>query len=143
MQINFEVDDQTGEDLAQALSILRATEGVLDVCQFPVYGKKCRIASSVQLLAESEKTEQVVTACFLQTSTLGLRKQIITRLILSREETTLEKHGTTIAVKTVLRPDGQRSNKASMGDIATITSTQQQRQKLRAELGRAIKTEDK
>ena len=39
----FEVDDQTAEDLAVGLERLRAGDGVLDVVQTPVFGKKGRI----------------------------------------------------------------------------------------------------
>ena len=47
-EITFEVDDQTGEELAVALDILRATQGVLDVVQYMVFGKKGRLATAVR-----------------------------------------------------------------------------------------------
>ena len=48
--LRCEIDDQTGEDLAIALDQLRAHESVLDVCQWPVMGKKGRLATALQLI---------------------------------------------------------------------------------------------
>ena len=48
--IRFEIDDQTGEDLAIGLDAIRACDGVLDVVAWPVFGKKGRIANAVQIL---------------------------------------------------------------------------------------------
>ena len=52
-QIQFEVDDQTPEDLAIALDKLRAHPSVLDVLQTPAFGKKGRMTMRIQMLAES------------------------------------------------------------------------------------------
>jgi uncharacterized protein (TIGR00299 family) protein len=81
----FEIDDQTPEDLATGLDALRAVPGVLDVLQIPAFGKKGRMAVSVQVLAEPRAQEAVRAAVFAQTATLGLREQVVTRRVLARE----------------------------------------------------------
>ena len=52
--LRFEIDDQTPEDLALGLDRLRAHPGILDVLQWPAYGKKGRMAAAVQVLAEAD-----------------------------------------------------------------------------------------
>ncbi|MEO8037483.1 MAG: LarC family nickel insertion protein [Betaproteobacteria bacterium] len=83
--IQFEVDDQTPEDLAIALDRLRSHPAVLDVLQSPVFGKKGRIAAHVQVLADPQGLDAVNRLCFLETTTLGLRHQLVARETLRRD----------------------------------------------------------
>ena len=71
--ISFEVDDQSGEDLATGLDRLRAVPGVHDVLQMAAFGKKGRLATHVQVLAAPEALDAAVAACFGETTTIGLR----------------------------------------------------------------------
>jgi hypothetical protein len=84
--LSFEVDDQTPEDLAQGLQRLRALEAVLDVIQHSVTAMKSRLAMGVQVLARPSSAESVAKECFVQTSTLGIRMQIVQRHVLPRVE---------------------------------------------------------
>ena len=52
--LRFEIDDQTPEDVALGLDRLRAHPGILDVLQWPAYGKKGRMVAAVQVLAEAD-----------------------------------------------------------------------------------------
>ena len=114
----FEVDDQTAEDLALALERLRACEGVLDVVQSPVYGKKGRMAAQVQLLARPERLAAVIAACFAETTTLGVRHQLLARSVLARHETSVAgADGQAVRVKLARRPDGALSAKAESDDL--------------------------
>jgi len=72
-QVQFEVDDQTPEDLAIALDKLRSHPSVLDVLQTPAFGKKGRMTMHIQLLADAADVESVFDACFSETTTIGLR----------------------------------------------------------------------
>jgi uncharacterized protein (DUF111 family) len=49
--IEFEVDDQSGEDLATGLERLRALPAVLDVTHAPAFGKKGRMMAQIRVLA--------------------------------------------------------------------------------------------
>lgn len=114
----FEVDDQTAEDLALGLERLRACDGVLDVVQSPVFGKKGRIAAQVQVLAQPERRAAIVAACFAETTTLGVRHQLLARSVLARHETTVvDADGRTVRVKLARRPDGALSAKAESTDL--------------------------
>ena len=114
----FEVDDQTAEDLALGLERLRACDGVLDVVQSPVCGKKGRMAAQVQVLARPSFLGATVAACFAETTTLGVRHQVLARSVLEREETTVaDAAGRSVRVKLARRPGGVPSAKADSDDL--------------------------
>jgi uncharacterized protein (TIGR00299 family) protein len=110
--LQFEVDDQTPEELAAGLDAIRAVEGIHDVLQMPVYGKKGRIASHVQVLARPDAAEAAAAACFRETTTIGLRLHHVEGRALPRAFSTVDVAGTPVGVKLVERPDGSRTAKA-------------------------------
>jgi uncharacterized protein (DUF111 family) len=87
--IEFEVDDQTPEDLAIGLDHVRAHAGVIDVIQAPAFGKKGRMAISVRVLCRSAEEEDVVALCFLETTTLGVRLLDVRRHTLARSHSAI------------------------------------------------------
>jgi uncharacterized protein (DUF111 family) len=111
--IQFEIDDQSGEDLAVALDEIRAHPAVIDVTQTLSLGKKGRMMMAVQVLAKPERLDEVCEVCFRQTTTLGLRTRVETRRILARRE--LRAAG--LRVKIAERPGGATA-KAEMDDAA-------------------------
>ena len=115
--LSFEIDDQTPEDLAIALDRLRALDGVLDVLQVPVTMKKGRLATQIQLLTRPEARATVMTACFNETTTLGLRCALVERAVLPRR---VVETGTpdSARVKLATRPGRRRSAKAEADDVA-------------------------
>jgi len=114
----FEVDDQSAEDLALGLERLRACDGALDVLQTPAFGKKGRMVAQVQVLAEPRRLADIVAACFAETTTLGVRRQLIARSVLERKETTVTAAaGAKVRVKLARRPDGAMSAKAESDDV--------------------------
>lgn len=112
--INFEVDDQTAEDLAVGIDALRAGDGVIDVLQVPAVGKKGRLVSQIQLLCRQDALSGVIDACFLETTTLGLRWTIAARATLDRRFATVDADGRGVGVKIATRPDGRSSAKAEV-----------------------------
>lgn len=101
--IQFEVDDQTPEDLATGLDRLRGCAGVLDVLQSPVVEKKGRMAVSIQVLAEPDALEHIVDACFLETTTIGLRHHVVQRRKLPREMRVVQVGNHSVRVKLARR----------------------------------------
>jgi uncharacterized protein (TIGR00299 family) protein len=91
--IEFEVDDQTPEDLAIGLDHVRAHPQVLDVLQAPALGKKGRVVISVRVLCRSGAEDDVAARCFLETTTLGLRLLDVRRHTLSRSSSTVDVDG--------------------------------------------------
>jgi hypothetical protein len=113
----FEVDDQTAEDLALGLERLRGRDGVLDVVQSPVFGKKGRMAAQVQVLAQPPQLAAVIEACFAETATLGVRHQLVARSVLARSQTAVtDAAGAKVRVKLARRPGGELSAKAESDD---------------------------
>ena len=97
--IEFELDDQTPEDLAIGLDHIRAHPHVLDVVQIPVLGKKGRVAISVRVLCRSVAEEQVAALCFEETTTLGVRLLEVGRRTLARSAATVDVAGRQLVVK--------------------------------------------
>ena len=114
----FEVDDQTPEDLAIGLDALRGAPGVLDVVQSSVVGKKGRLGVQVQVLAETQALEETIVRCLTETSTLGVRWHAAGRVAVPRETGDALVDGRRVRVKKALRPDGVTTAKAEMDDLA-------------------------
>lgn len=83
--IQFEIDDQSGEDLAVALDHIRASAGILDVTQAMVTGKKGRMMAGIQVLVKPSHMDAAIDTCFRQTTTLGVRTRVEARSILIRK----------------------------------------------------------
>ena len=128
----FELDDQTPEDLAVAIRNLRDTRGVIDVLQSPVFGKKGRMGMNVRVLADPSELEAVLEASFAETSTLGVRWQIVQRAVLPRGSRTEDAGGVRVRVKSAQRPDGSMTDKAEMDDLAGAGRGRAAREKLRS-----------
>ena len=117
--LECEIDDQTGEDLALATDHLRMLDGVLDVIQAPVFGKKGRLMTQLRVLAAETAEDDVATAIFHETTTLGLRRLAVERTILRRETTSVEAGGRAVRVKLADRPKG-RTAKVETDDLADV-----------------------
>jgi len=111
--IEFEVDDQSAEDLAVGLDRLRAAAGVIDVVQIPVVGKHGRLGTMIRVLAEPDRARSVADQCFSETTTLGLRLHTHDRVILNRHEVAAGD----VNVKIAERPGGSTA-KAEMRNVA-------------------------
>lgn len=116
--LEFEVDDQTAEDLAVGLERLRARDDVLQVFQMPLFGKKGRMATRIHVVAREGAGEAVARACFVETTTLGLRRQRLERCTLARTDVAAAgEPAQRLRVKLCERPDAVTA-KAEMDDLA-------------------------
>ncbi len=120
--VSFEVDDQSGEDLALGLDRVRAAAGVHDVVQMPAFGKKSRLAVHVQVLARPDMLDYVVRLCFQETTTIGLRTHLVQGRALARRFARSEVDGHPITTKLVERPDGMLTGKAESDHLRDIAS---------------------
>ena len=131
--ISFEVDDQSAEDLALGIDRLRTHAAVHDVIQMAAFGKKGRVTTHVQVLAQPAAAEDVIDACFQETTTIGLRTQIVSARALPRRIADVQLDGATVRVKLVDRPGGG-TGKAELDDLgATATHAGRTRLRRRAE----------
>ena len=128
--MNFEIDDQSGEDLAIALDRLRGAPGVLDVVQGSVVGKKGRLATAVQMQVRPEQANAVADLVFLETTTIGLRISDVSRRILPRVAVTGQP-ATGARAKVAHRPNGVVTAKAEIDDVASIAG-HAERERVRA-----------
>lgn len=117
--LEFEVDDQTAEETSHSIDNLRARPGVLDVIQFPVFGKKGRMMTHIRLLVEPAAKLDVTAAVFDETTTIGIRHSIVERSILAREKVSVEHDGQIFDLKVVNRPSG-RTVKVEADALAAI-----------------------
>ena len=116
--LRFEIDDQTPEDLALGLERLRVRPGVLDVVQWPAYGKKGRMVATVQVLSKRAALDAALAAVFDETTTLGVRWSEVSRSTLVRDTAChTDAHGT-VRVKRARRPAGAVTAKAELADLA-------------------------
>ena len=133
----FEIDDQTGEDLALALERLRGLDGILDVSSHAMLGKKGRLAVHVRLLARTAEVESAIDSCFRETTTLGVRWHEVSRAALARTSATVMVEGHAVRVKSAQRPGGVPTAKAEIDDLASVAGGHADRQRVRASCERA------
>ncbi len=137
--ICFEVDDQSGEELAAGLDALRVTEGVHDVVQMAALGKKGRFAVHVQVLTRPNTLDAVVEACFRETTTIGLRTHLVQGRALPRRFAEVAVDGRAVRVKLVERPGGV-TGKAEADHLLPL-SAHAARTRLRREAERLAETQ--
>lgn len=125
--IQFEIDDQSPEELAMALERIRDDDGVLDVMQVPAFGKKGRMMSAIQILVRPDAVELVSALCFRHTTTLGLRMRVEDREILPRH-TVITSGGA--RVKVAHRPGGSTA-KTEIDDTQAHNDGQKSRSEFR------------
>ena len=104
VQLQFEIDDQTPEDLSIALENMRAHKGVHDVHQNLVYGKKGRMVIAIQALIDPAVESAVLKLCFHETTTLGIRRSVVERAILARTQESVSIQGDNYSTKVATRP---------------------------------------
>jgi len=139
--LECEIDDQTGEDMAQAIDNLRSSKGVLDIVQMPVFGKKGRMMTHLRILAEPAARDTILAAIFDETTTIGIRHSLMDRTILPRQTKTVEQEGRSLRMKLVERPSG-RTAKLEADDL-TAVKTNAARTRLRRLAENSIKEENR
>ena len=79
--------------------------------------------------------------CFLETTTIGLRRRIEERTVLDRTSSSVLVNGFPVRVKKVLRPGGRRTVKAEADSISESAGPEADRSALRRKV-EAIGTEE-
>ena len=140
--LEFEVDDQNPQDLATGLQRLRECNGVIDVFSYAGMGKKQRMAMAVRVLCDDALATDVISACFTQTTTLGIRRAQMTREILPRVTTSVTTAAGPVSVKVASRPGGVASAKAEHDEVVALTHSQVEREALAGAAATAIADTD-
>ncbi|WP_082930602.1 LarC family nickel insertion protein [Rhizobium bangladeshense] len=105
--LECEIDDQTGEDIAQAVDRLRTRPDVRDVIQAPVFGKKGRMMTHLRVLADPVARQDIAAALLDETTTIGVRVATAERVTLRREADAVEHGGKLYPFKVIERPSGR------------------------------------
>ena len=126
IQLACDIDDMTGEELGAAVAVLREDAGVVDVILLTGQGKKSRPVVRLELLAHADHADAVAARMFDLTSTLGLRRTVVDRMILPRAAETA-RNGT--RRKRTSRPGGQETLKAESDDLDEADTLASRRQR--------------
>ena len=81
-------------------------DGALDVYWVPVFMKKNRPGTLIQVLCAKNRKNAIIERLFLETTSIGIRYYDVCRRILERDQVDIETTFGLIAVKRVKYPDG-------------------------------------
>lgn len=128
IQLSFDIDDMTPEELSVSLEHLRCESGVLDASFQLGMGKKGRALFAVTVLCQVADEPAVSERCLEETTTLGMRVQRLQRRTLVREH---HKVSTTThvsaGIKVATRPSGVVTAKVESDDLAATRGLQARR----------------
>ena len=99
------VDDTNPEWLGFLMERLFGA-GALDVLFCPVQMKKNRPAVLIQVIGKPHQKDRLMEILFQESTTLGVRYQMMQRKILAREEAEIDSPWGKMKVKKISRPDG-------------------------------------
>lgn len=97
VKIETDIDDCTGETLGYVMELLFAA-GAKDVHYIPVFMKKNRPAYELVVICSEALVSSMENIIFMETTTIGIRKQKMERSILNREIKNVE---TSIGMATI------------------------------------------
>ncbi len=100
------IDDCTGEALGYCMEQL-LNAGARDVFYTPVYMKKNRPAWLLTVICDEERREELESIIFSETTTIGIRRILCERTVLSRREGSVQTSFGEVKAKIVTLPDGE------------------------------------
>ncbi len=115
------IDDLSPQVYEHVLERLLAA-GARDAFLVPVTMKKSRPATTLQVLAEPADRERLAGIVFAETSTIGLRYATWRRMVLPREERTVETVYGPVRVKVAQAPDGTLNVAPEFEDCRRLAS---------------------
>jgi uncharacterized protein (TIGR00299 family) protein len=115
-----DVDDMPAEQLTAAAESLRRT-GALDVTTMPVFMKKGRIGTRIEVLCRPAAADRLEQALLSHTTTIGVRRLGFDRRALRRTEKRVHILGHDVRVKTTTLPDGTSRRKPEHDDLVAVS----------------------
>jgi len=115
--LQADIDDMSPEYVAAARDALMAA-GALDVALTRIDMKKGRPGVRLEVLSPESLLSALVDQFFIGTRTIGIRYWEVARVVLDREEETVEWRGHQIRCKRVRLPDGRTRTKPEYEDVA-------------------------
>ncbi|MDP1892124.1 MAG: nickel pincer cofactor biosynthesis protein LarC [Gemmatimonadaceae bacterium] len=111
-----DIDDLGGEFVAGAADALRAA-GALDVTLVQTLMKKGRPGVRVEVLCALTDADRLETLLLTESSSIGVRRVLVSRRALPRREITVTVAGQVIRLKEVSLPDGTTRVKPEWDDV--------------------------
>ncbi len=105
-KLECNLDDCSGEVLGYTMERLMK-EGALDVCYLPIYMKKNRPAYMLTVLCRPEDQHKIEQIIFVETTTIGIRRQFMERTVLPRTIEQKKSSLGAVSVKRMLREAGE------------------------------------
>ncbi len=116
VSVAADIDDMTGEFLADAADALRAA-GALDVVLIPTLMKKGRPGVRIEVLASVADAPMLRQLLLARSTSIGVRTSSVRRLALPRTTSAVEVLGQRVQLKHVTLPDGTRRTKPEYEDV--------------------------
>jgi pyridinium-3,5-bisthiocarboxylic acid mononucleotide nickel chelatase len=115
-----DLDDMSAEHVANASERLREL-GALDVTTTAVQMKKGRMGVRLEVLARPANARRLEEEIFATTTTLGVRRTLIERRALRREQRTVDVLGHAVRVKVATLPGGGQRGKPEYEDVQVVS----------------------
>jgi len=109
VMLSTNIDDSTPEIMGYVMEKLNTSKGVLDAWLQNIYMKKNRPAFKLSIICTRKEENNIAEIVFKETSTLGLRREIVSRYCLDREKKLLKLPYGEIEIK-VAKLDGVTVN---------------------------------
>ncbi|MFQ5655212.1 MAG: nickel pincer cofactor biosynthesis protein LarC [Planctomycetota bacterium] len=136
------LDHLSGEDEGHLVECLLGA-GALDVFLTPTIQKKSRPGCLVTVICESGAVEPLEERLFLETGTLGIRRQVVQRRVLRRDWSEVEVAGERLRVKRAWLGDRCISARPEYEDLRRVAqATDTPLRELREEVRRALDRND-
>ena len=98
VELSFNVDDMTGEEIGYATQTL-LDKGAYEVYTTPIYMKKNRPGILFTVICSEDNRDQMVELIFRHTTTVGMRESRMSRHILERDEDVMDMDGEKVRIK--------------------------------------------
>jgi uncharacterized protein (DUF111 family) len=115
-----DLDDMSAEHVASASERLREL-GALDVTTTAIQMKKGRMGIRIEVLTRPSLARRLENELFATTTTLGVRRTVVERRALRREQRTVDVLGHTVRVKVATLPDGGQRGKPEYEDVQVVS----------------------
>ena len=119
LMLAADIDDMSPEYLAVTADRLRGS-GALDVTLQAVVMKKGRAGTRIEVLCDPARGAGLERLLLTETTTIGVRRSAVERMALPRTTGVVQLFGREVRVKCVTRPDGRRSVKPELDDVARV-----------------------
>lgn len=118
--LTADLDDMSGERLAECIAVLRDDSRTRDVVLIPLQMKKGRMGARVEILCTQADAEGLEDLFFLASSTIGIRRTVVRRRALPRVTDTVRVGEEVVRVKRTRLPNGSWRRKPEAEDVARV-----------------------